>query len=280
MKLNSLKTRLINSLSKKETQKLVFLHVPKCGGTSLDTAIRYQYFTLNVKRDNFVYGRVNALNSAYIGSITEDLNFKDGDPKNNRNMLFNRDYCAYKLLDKDLMYFSGHFPFDINIFNEFSNEYDYFTILRDPVQKWLSNFYYRGKRHSIIKGEKLKHWDVNMDIQNYLKTERGSFHGYDYAKYYGGIREDYMYNSKEAIENAKKNLNKFKVIGFLEDMVSVEEEFKKHYGFDLNISHRNKSRSKEDQKVSDDVLQQIKEICATDIEIYNYAKQLVKNRDA
>ena len=256
---------------------LVFLHVPKCGGTSVDTSIRQEFFTLLKSNDSKVYDRVDSQNSAYIGGLLYGLNFMLGDVKNNRNLVFNKDYVAYKLLFTDIKYISGHFPFDRELFEEFKNEYDFFTILRDPVEKWLSNFHYRGKRKSKIRGREVYHWKITEEIEVYLESERGKFHGYDYVKYFGGIREDYDYTSEEAIKIAKENLKKFKIIGFLDDMSSLSRDLKKSYGFDIQFTKLNVSRKNDDIKISNELKARIEEICAADIEIYRYAKLLENN---
>jgi hypothetical protein len=192
-------------------------------------------------------------------------------------MEFNLDFIAYRMLDPDIKYLSGHFPFNEKIYNDFKDSFDFFTILRDPVEKWLSNFYYRGKRYSLIKKSKVKHWEVEDDVESYLDSDRGQFHGYDYAKYYGGIREDYDYTSRESIEMAKENLSKFKVVGILEDLNGFKLQMKNFYGFDIDVKHRNKSRSTQVGKgLSQNILENIKEVCKADIEIYEYAKGLNK----
>lgn len=276
MNLNGILSRVKNTFKDINAKpKLVFLHVPKCGGTSIDTAIRCQYFTLNKLNDDVVHDRLDSLRSAYIGSVKHNLNFTKGDPKNNRNMEFNQDFVAYRMLDPKIRYISGHFPFDKKIYDEFESEYDFFTILRDPVEKWISNYHYRGKRSSLVKGNQVKHWEIEKDIEEYLNSERGQFHGYDYTKYYGGIEANYDYTSRESIEKAKENLKNFKIIGFLEDLDGFKAEFKNNYGFKLNIKHRNSSRNFEN-KLPDHLIDKIKEVCKTDIEIYEYAKTLMK----
>ena len=55
MNLNGVLSRVKNTFTDVSARpKLVFLHVPKCGGTSIDTAIRCQYFTLNKLNDYYV----------------------------------------------------------------------------------------------------------------------------------------------------------------------------------------------------------------------------------
>lgn len=273
------KKKTLNTF-KSNFPKLVYLHVPKSGGRSIEQSIKNEYLGFNRIKNKSMHYTINSQNSAFVGGLIYNLNFEEGDINNNRNLKFNRDLLAYKLLDKKIKFISGHFPFDNLIYNFFADEFDFFTTLRDPVQKWLSNFFFRNERQPIIMGKKFNHWKINVSLEDYLKSDRGHYHGYDYSKYYGGLRQNYDYNSKEAINNAKKNLNKFKIIGFLEDLNSLKISFYKTYNFNISIPHKNKSKSRINSNIiSDDIINEIKSVCKTDIEIYNFAKELVNSNN-
>lgn len=270
MSFNSIFLRAKNTIGNVETKKnVIFFHVLKSGGTSIDTAIRQNYLTLDPRKD-LRYQRVDSLKSAYVGGKFYGLDFERGDTKNNKNMMFNRDLAFYLMLDPRVKYLSGHFPMSKEFYEEFSKDYLFVTMLREPVEKWLSNYFYRVRRSQTVNGKQVSHWKIEDDLWSYLNSERGAFHGYDYIKYYGGIREDYNYQSKEAIEKAKDNLRKFDVIGLLDDVEGFCSKFEDASHLKLKVVHRNKSR-KDSDKIDDVIRNKIKEVCKPEIEIYNYA---------
>ena len=272
MKLKGISARLTKSFDDVESKRNVaFIHVPKCGGTSIDSGLRENYLTLNLMRDSRCQ-RIDSLRSAYVGAAFDGLDFIGGDPRNNRNMLFNRDLALYQMLDDRVKYVSGHFPFDRRLYEETSGRFSYMTVLRDPVEKWLSNYFYRLRREKKFNGRPLEHWKINASIEEYLESDRGRFHGYDYVKYFGGVRDDYDYTSSEAIETAKENLRYFSVIGVLEDGHRLQSDIKREFDLAMRIEHRNKSRSATEKEITDDIREKIRGICSADLEIYNYAK--------
>jgi hypothetical protein len=82
----------------------------------------------------------------------------------------------------------------------------------------------------------------------------------------------------QAVGQAKVNLEKFEVLGLLDDMDAFADQFSSQFGVRLNIPTKNTSPM-EDNKYeamrNEEYIHRVKEICKNDIEIYNYARKLV-----
>ena len=262
MNIETVINRLKNTIFRKPIDKrLFFLHVPKCGGTSIDKAIIQSYKNLDLRKDRILVRHDSQL-SAKVGNILYDLDYTYGSVNDYPVLRFREEHLTYLMLDEQIKYISGHFTFSERIFKYFKNHFSFITIVRNPVDKWLSNYFYRKYRKS-------DHWMIEDSICDYLKTERGEYHGYDYAKYFGGTRRDGNYKSREAIQNAKDNIEKFDVIGCLEDINDFINKFEEKYNTRLVIEKKNVSKKNMDE-VTEDVLEEIKMVCQPDMEIYEY----------
>lgn len=263
MKSTNILKRLKSSW-KKPDQKIFFLHIPKCGGRSIEKCIGNLYKTINPRND-WNISRQDSLRNARMANLFHNYNYEKGDADDYQLHRYGQEHLAYLMFDQQNKFISGHTPFNENIFKAFSDTYCFITVLRDPVAKWISNYYYRKYRDN-------DHWRVDETMKDYLQSDRGRSHGYDYVKYIGGLREDKNYISPEAIETAKLNLHKFHIVDCLEQLPRFTDTFQKKIGFKLHMCKKNTSPSNDRSEVTPQRIEQIKNICKPDLEIYQYAK--------
>jgi len=117
--------------------------------------------------------------------------------------------------------------------------------------------------------------NIEDDLYEYLETNRARANGFEYVKKFlgkGGPNVDYM--SAEAIADAKRKLDKFAIVGRLEDIDDFKKDFKDRFGVNVRMGRKNtspKPRSFVDSAISDEVEERIRELCRPDLAIYKYA---------
>jgi len=162
---------------------------------------------------------------------------------------------------------AGHIPFCDIAYRNFHKKYAYITIMRDPVERWISEYFY-NKYHSRDTS--------SMDINEYLSSEYGIAQGTEYVLYLGGRSNGNDHYSSKAVNRAIQNLSKFSIIGFLDDLNGFADRFQQRFGPKLDIGKKNVTPPNQNRKeITGEILQQIETICERDLEIYHNAKNLM-----
>jgi hypothetical protein len=226
-------------------KKIIFLHIPKAAGTTLNGIINQQY-----TRDTI-------------------FNLKGINDKDNFDKL-----CASKK-DK-IRILRGHMAFGLH--NFLSYPCTYFTLLRNPIERVISHYYYirnnpHYKRHKIAQAK---------SIEDYLMSQEEKFNDLSnlQTKLLCGTSQVNWSNEIEVLEMAKFNLeNYFAVVGITEKF--DETMLILQYNFDWNIPvyiRQNVSKNSYPSGIYEQTLKIIKCFNSLDIELYEYAKNMFETQ--
>jgi hypothetical protein len=235
--------------------RVVFHHVPKCGGMSVRRALQLRY----------------ALSYTGFGSDPAYRAFEALHPADDLTLISRRvaEYREAQLLHflfDDIRYISGHVRFSIKAYELFTNKYKFVTTLRDPFEMILSSYRYSA-------GLNIERWRVTGDLEAYLETPRALAFGSMYSDFFSGLPSSVDPRSTQSIELAKANLAKLSVVGIVEEMESFEQKLCAALGVRLSIGHTNRSRGDRYETLAPKLRARIEEVSAANIEIYEFARR-------
>lgn len=241
--------------------RIAFVHVPKCGGSSLTVALKTAV-GLHIQ----IPGRGSAVLAHEAARRTAGVLDRD----------YNR-FCAdllpYYLANHSLSFIAGHWPVRNAALEEFSGEWDFVLLLRHPVRRWLSNYFYNRYKSG-------DHFRIDQELDEFLDTHRARWYGCAYAAYLAP--DDFAYGDDPAgapIENAVAKLQRFRIVGVLEHLDSMAERFRRIYGARLNIPHANpnpRGKAYARRDVTPEQMERIERLCQPDMRIYGDALELAR----
>lgn len=232
--------------------KICYSHVPKCAGVSVRRAIRKQCFKLHERLliDSFgvnleASGRVSKITCRPMRDIREEL-------------------LAYALSLPKYKFASGHIACRPRLVEEFHKTWNFVTVLRNPVDRWISEYIYNTYKTSS--------WAKNtLPIEEYVESEKGRASGMSYLLYFSNIPEEFVGNMQPYINEALDNLSRFPVVGIYEDMENFVGQFELAFGKRLRIQQINVSpKSELKQRITEDkvLMDKIEELCEADRHVY------------
>lgn len=240
--------------------RVVFHHVPKCGGTSVQRALRARYLlSFRGFPSDPTYRAAETLHPDYDerAILMQVIDF--------------REYQLLFYLHQDVRCIGGHVRFSEAAFNEFSDRYMFITILRDPVSLMISSYFFDKLHRRQINSR----WQTNYDIETYLESPRGNLLSTVYSHFFSGLSMDKDPAYPESIEKAKKNIRRFTVVGFTDTMELFQKTLQDVLGVRIRIGHINKSaadRREHEAIVTADVRRKIEAQSGPSLEIYEFAR--------
>jgi hypothetical protein len=254
--LGSRRQRLARALD----ARIVFLHVPKCGGNSVRLALRDVYRSLfsGGSRHRLHVGPGASKRAAEALGIPVDA-FRDA-------------LLRYHLHeDAKLRLFTGHFPWPEGLLEAFP-DVSLVTLLRDPVAHFLSCYY--EARESGRAGETL---------EAFVDGDRARRIGTRFVRAFAGPQGPAEREKPHAFEAARSRLATVAVIGLLEDLPGFADDFRRHFGAKLRLPHANAGTLRqraEREELTEALRARIAERVAPNQAIYDFARSEIARRRA
>ena len=222
-------------MSKKKKDLTIFLHIPKTGGTTLNSIFTREY------------------------TVKE---FHNHD-------LFDRKVIPFSELNEDhkrrINAISGHHFYGVHEF--FNKPYRYFTMLRHPVDRVLSLYYYL-KENNYAGYE----WMERMTLEEFIEASPEA-HNNQTTLLCGFL-------TNPDVELAKERLKSFDIVGvtelFDESLYLLKKTFKWK-----NIDYRRVNITKfrlKKEELPEETIKLIEKYNEMDLEVYLYAKELLLNK--
>lgn len=242
------------------THRSLFLHMPKCGGTSLSEAM-YATVPLNER-----YGVIDAVATRRAAGM---LAFGKDDPLlchedfDNGQMVFDfREGLLLNHMAWDTMLIHGHVFWSEQAITHFGDTYKYVTMMREPVARTVSNL-------RMTQREAL----VDDDMESYLASAVARRHAQVYLRYLTGRNDIAEDEVPDALALAKSRLDRFALIGFLETQDVFRSQYEALFGVRLRMPRLNTAPTR-DPGYSPPHLAHLTELCAPDTELYRHAQAL------
>lgn len=242
---------------------VVFHHVPKCGGTSVGRALRKRYL---LSQATVVPESSFRAFEAFTGRTDREQMLID--------VLDLREQMLLYLLYENVRCVSAHVRFSLPAYAQFSGRYAFTTLLREPVSRFISHYFWSH-------GKPQAHARIDEDFAAFLRTPRASRLGAVYVEYFSGLPKEADTTAPTAIAAAIANLEKFDVVGRLDDLGSYERALRSRLGANLRIGHENRMQqpsSRKSEIVTPDLRRQVEALCAPDLAVWESAVTRMKQQ--
>lgn len=234
--------------------RIVFHHVPKCGGTSVGRAIRRAYLlsqaTVTPVASERAFDLARASRDALAGLDVSHL----------------REMMLLYHLASDRRCIAAHVPFSDVAFDAFNDRYRFLTVLRDPIERFVSNVAWSRRKGAFFR--------IDEPLEAFLGTERARKLGATYARYFcgtpGGRREAW------SVDRAIGNLRRMDGVGFLDDLAGFRDTLFEATGHRFRIGHENEAPPDPERAALLDgpLGRRIAALCAPDLEIWAAVQSL------
>jgi hypothetical protein len=227
-----------------EKKTIICLHIPKTGGVSLNQIAKKQY---------------KDFETAIFRAGPNFFEFKDNDHKK-----------------ESLKYIQGHLGFGFH--DLYSIDATYITMLRNPIDRVISNYYFILQNEKHFLHNELK--DNNYTLKKYVESGIALNTDNCQVRYLSG-NVDIPHNTcnQEMLKEAKNNLtNHFSVIGVQEHYNAFLMLMKEIHGWKIPFYKKYNTTKKRRKitEIDDETLTIIEEHNQLDIELYLYAKNLIE----
>ncbi len=241
--------------------KIIFHHIPKCGGTSIVTSLAATYYPLRLLR----YGR-----KGFPGALNARAASLTAQNHNKERYTFRRELLTYFAEKGDSPLISGHYPFNHEFFEHHKDQWNFITLLRHPLERWYSEYFWnRYKDHEYRK--------TDLEVEAYLQTDNGLSNTRSFVNFFSKSKETSSPATSQDVQDALETLENMNVVSCLEHMDHYNGKMKETFGRKPISITRNKSPASKAQRArpdkESDTHKTLLEWLQPDIEIYEKTKE-------
>lgn len=254
-------TTVLSSCEPRMYQVVFFIRIPKCASTSFVDIVRELAKSATFE---FFFHPSGAFNW------------------NEEQMKEVADFVLAKSSDRRGFMYAQHL-YHIN-FHQFGLvNYTYVTIMREPVSRYISSYlYYHFSSKANIQ-RILDPAHRNETLEECLLNQHEGCTSNLMTKYFCGHELFCKLGNREALQKAKSNLQaEFAVVGIMEEMILTVQVLKvllpTYFGLltNENLPFINKNERK--LSISEHLQDAIRKANAADIELYNFARDLLHQK--
>jgi hypothetical protein len=245
--------------------RLVFIHIPKCAGSAVRGAIRRTYFPVHHellsrlrRQPGYAYDSIR-LEAAHDTAQALGLNL----PAFHTALLF------YAMSLPKNGFVAGHVPFSRAAADAFASQWQFITILREPISRFLSEYFYNRFKES-------HYFRIDDDLERYLDTADARRTATQFTNFLTGRHDEYAMPTEADVTAAVGNLERFAVVGFQDDMEGFAAAMAARFGRRPKVPHTNRNPAPagvRERDIVPAIHERIVELCAADLEIYRRARQ-------
>jgi hypothetical protein len=236
-----------------DQKPVVFLHVMKCGGTSVRYAL--------------AMGAAGRLDGPDIFELDGGVANAAVGGRNAENWAFRDSLLAYVVQAMHPAIVLGHFRYR-DRHRELLDAAHFVTVLRDPVDRIVSLYKYRRYKPSVDV-------PVTVSFAEFIATNRWAKEGQKYVDTFCGT-DDLDPRSDEAVDAAVANLGRIAAVGFIGRLDDFAGRVTACLGKPVTIPMFNRSPAPEehgdtDTEIDAATLEHVRAVCAPDIRVYERA---------
>jgi hypothetical protein len=230
-------------INEKSLPNILFVHISKTAGKALVKSIKSNY---NDKSILEVYRKTPMQNGLTIN------------PNEYIETCLKQQYTSNEL--DNIEFFAGHVAYGIH--SMFKQKFDYITMVREPVDRIVSHYYYSLKTDLTVKE---KYADLEDYVENRIDIHNWMTKRLSNVDFNGGD-----------LDLAKKNIvENFALCGITEKYEETLALLTKMYGLSLkNITVNKNSDRVPISDIDEKIINKIKTIHYKDIQLYKFAKEI------
>lgn len=234
--------------ARKQEKTLIFVHIPKTGGRTVEAMLQRQYPT---ERTYDIYG--------YGSSISEAVEGLKNLPKKGKQQI--------KLI-------KGHYQFGLH--RILPQQCTYITLLRDPIDRVISHYYYILTHHTHPLHEVVN--SRNLSLKDYVLNGISTELDNGQTRLISGMEHLHEFGrcDTDMLDAAKTNLQEhFAVAGLVERfdeslvLMKLELGWKNVYYDRRNVANRRPQKI----EIPSDTLTAMRMFNELDLELYRYAEK-------